>query len=274
MEKIEAEHEYIKDLFDGENLFEIPDFQRPFAWEKDNFEQLIDDIKDALHVNKENFKDFNEFEPYFLGSLIRLQHEENGEYKYLIIDGQQRMVSLVILIAVIRDLMGGDHQNELQSYIYQEPKAIIDQKEQSRVEIRLKERDFFREYILEKGGTLKRNQIDKNSFKSLTEPKKRMITAIDVFKNGFDDDNFEDNGFIKDYVKYLLKKVIMVVITTKSFESAFRLFNVVNARGMPLTNADLLKSVNLGKVPNEQREIYTTFGRILKKKLELKRWKC
>lgn len=257
MEKIEAEHEYIKDLFDGENLFEIPDFQRPFAWEKDNFEQLIDDIKDALHVNKENFKDFNEFEPYFLGSLIRLQHEENGEYKYLIIDGQQRMVSLVILIAVIRDLMGGDHQNELQSYIYQEPKAIIDQKEQSRVEIRLKERDFFREYILEKGGTLKRNQIDKNSFKSLTEPKKRMITAIDVFKNGFDDENFEDNGFIKDYVKYLLKKVIMVVITTKSFESAFRLFNVVNARGMPLTNADLLKSVNLGKVPNEQREIYT-----------------
>lgn len=257
MEKIEAEHEYIKDLFDGENLFEIPDFQRPFAWEKDNFEQLIDDIKDALLVNKENFKDFNEFEPYFLGSLIRLQQEENGDYKYLIIDGQQRLVSLVILIAVIRDLMGEETQNELQSYIYQEPKAIIDQKEQSRVEIRLKERDFFREYILEKGGTLKRNQLDQNSFKALTEPKKRMITAIDVFKDSLNDNGFEDNVFIKDYVKYLLKKVIMVVITTKSFESAFRLFNVVNARGMPLTNADLLKSENLGGVSNEIRDGYT-----------------
>lgn len=257
MEKIEAEHEYIKDLFDGENLFEIPDFQRPFAWEKDNFEQLIDDIKDALHVNKENFRDFNEFEPYFLGSLIRLQQEENGDYKYLIIDGQQRLVSLVILIAVIRDLMGEETQNELQSYIYQEPKAIIDQKEQSRVEIRLKERDFFREYILEKGGTLKRNQLDQNSFKALTEPKKRIITAIDVFKDGLNDNGFQDNVFIKDYVKYLLKKVIMVVITTKSFESAFRLFNVVNARGMPLTNADLLKSENLGGVSNEIRDRYT-----------------
>lgn len=257
MEKIEAEHEYIKDLFDGENLFEIPDFQRPFAWEKDNFEQLIDDIKDALQVNQENYADFNEFEPYFLGSLIRLQHEENGEYKYLIIDGQQRLVSLVILIAVIRDLMSEDTRNQLQSYIYQEPKSIIDQKEQSRVEIRLKERDFFREYILEKEGTLKRNQIDRTTFKSLTEPKKRIITAIDVFKDGFVDNDYEDNGFMKDFVKYLLKKVIMVVITTKSFESAFRLFNVVNARGMPLTNADLLKSVNLGKVPNEHREKYT-----------------
>lgn len=39
MEKIEAEHEYIKDLFDDENLFEIPSYQRPFAWEKENFEQ-------------------------------------------------------------------------------------------------------------------------------------------------------------------------------------------------------------------------------------------
>lgn len=257
MEKIEAEHEYIKDLFNGENLFEIPDFQRPFAWEKDNFEQLIDDIKDALNVNKENFRDFNEFEPYFLGSLIRLQHEENGDYKYLIIDGQQRLVSLVILIAVIRDLMGEEAQNELQSYIYQEPKAIIDQKERSRVEIRLKERNFFKEYILEKGGTLKRNQIDLSIFKSLTEPKKRIITAIDVFQEGLKYNGIIDNQFIKDYIKYLLKKVIMVVITTKSFESAFRLFNVVNARGMPLTNADLLKSVNLGSVPTNQRNKYT-----------------
>ena len=49
----------------------------------------------------------------------------------------------------------------------------------------------------------------------------------------------------------------MVVITTKSLESAFRLFNVVNARGMPLTNADLLKSYNLGKIDKSQIGKYT-----------------
>lgn len=256
MEKIEAEHVYIKDLFDDEKLFKIPDFQRPFAWEKENFEQLIDDIKDAIYVNKENSHEFNDYEPYFLGSLISLQYEEKGEYKYYVIDGQQRIVSLVILIAVIRDLIGDEkNQNELQGFIYQEPKEIIDQMEQSRVEIRYKERDFFREYILMKGGTVKRDEIDKNQFLLLTEPKQRMITAIDTFKEGFEkEDNTE---FIKDYVKYLLKKVIMVVITTRSFDSAFRLFNVVNARGMPLTNADLLKSDNLSKVPDHEREKYT-----------------
>lgn len=258
MDKIEAEHTYIKDLFDNDNLFDIPDYQRPFAWEKDNFEQLMNDIKDSIYVNRENYNEFNDYEPYFLGSLIRLQQNEDGDYKYDIIDGQQRMVSLVILIAVIRDLIEEENQKtELQGYIYQEPKEIIDQKEQSRIEIREKERDFFRKYILEKGGTLKRDQIDENKFKSLTEPKQRIIKAIDVFKKGFENDDYHDEKFIKDYAKYLLKKVIIVVITTRSFESAFRLFNVVNARGMPLTNADLLKSVNLGKVPNEEREKYT-----------------
>jgi len=64
MEKIEAEHKYIKDLFDDENLFEIPSYQRPFAWEKENFEQLVDDIKETIFINMEIFDKFNMFEPY------------------------------------------------------------------------------------------------------------------------------------------------------------------------------------------------------------------
>ncbi|MBU4607008.1 MAG: DUF262 domain-containing protein, partial [Euryarchaeota archaeon] len=66
-----------------------------------------------------------------------------------------------------------------------------------------------------------------------------------------------NQNLLKNFVKYLLKKVILVIITTSSFESAFRLFNVVNARGMPLTNADLLKSVNLGNVSQEDLKKYT-----------------
>lgn len=259
-EKIEAEHVYVKDLFDDENLFEIPDFQRPFAWEKENFEQLIDDIKDALSVNIENYEKFNNYEPYFLGSVIRLQSNEGNQYKYAIIDGQQRMVSLVILIAVIRDIINDNLQGQLQGFIYQEPKEIIDQKEQARIEIRFKERDFFKKYILERGGTLKRNDIEKSSFEVLTEPKQRILTAIDVFKNSLDDYGIADNQeFLKNFSMYLLRKVILVVITTKSFESAFRLFNVVNARGMPLTNADLLKSVNLGNISSSDRAKYTDY---------------
>lgn len=257
MEKIEAEHEYIKDLFDDENLFEIPSYQRPFSWEKENFEQLIDDIKESISLNLENDNKFNKYEPYFLGSIIRLKSEQDdGHYKYSIIDGQQRLMSLVILIAVIRDLINEEQlQKELQGFIYQEPKEIIDRPEQSRIVVRNKERQFFKELILQNEGTLKRNDIDKNDFVKLSEPKQRIIMAIDVFKSKLV--NGENQDLLKNFVKYLLKKVILVVITTSSFESAFRLFNVVNARGMPLTNADLLKSVNLGNVYENDIGKYT-----------------
>ncbi|MBV1730321.1 MAG: DUF262 domain-containing protein, partial [Methanobacterium sp.] len=191
MEKIEAEHEYIKDLFDDENLFEIPSYQRPFAWEKENFEQLIDDIKESISLNNENFDSFNFFEPYFLGSIIRLKSEEDdGHYKYSIIDGQQRLMSLVILIAVIRDLINEENlQKQLHGFIYQEPMEIIDRPEQSRILVRNKERQFFKEMILQNGGTLKRKDIDKNYFEALSEPKQRIIIAIDVFRNKLDNGN-------------------------------------------------------------------------------------
>jgi len=138
------------------------------------------------------------------------------------------MVSLVILIAVIRDLIKEEKiQTELQKFIYQEPKEIIDQPEQSRIIVRKKEREFFKEFILQSGGTLKREKIDKTGFEALSLPKQRILTAIDIFSTNLQNER-NNQDFLKSYAKYLLKKVIMVAITTRSFESAFRLFNVVN----------------------------------------------
>ena len=59
------------------------------------------------------------------------------------------------------------------------------------------------------------------------------------------------------FIKYLLQKVVLVVITTNTFESAFRLFNVINSRGLPLTNSDLLKSENLRVINIERRKDFT-----------------
>ena len=55
----------------------------------------------------------------------------------------------------------------------------------------------------------------------------------------------------------MLQKVVVVVVTTGSLASGFRLFNVINARGMPLSNADLLKSENLRVIPEDSRLKYT-----------------
>jgi uncharacterized protein with ParB-like and HNH nuclease domain len=55
-------------------LFEVPDYQRPFVWEKENFEQLFDDIKSEIDKNQSRYyNDFTSYEPYFLGSIVLYQ---------------------------------------------------------------------------------------------------------------------------------------------------------------------------------------------------------
>ena len=181
-ERIKAGEIYIKDLFGDKYLSEIPNFQRAFAWEKENFELLFGDIKDALQLNQENGKKFDDYEPYFLGSIIlwikRLKEDGSGEYA--IIDGQQRIVSLAILMAVMRDLTNdSDYKTDLQTSIYQKASKAKGRPEKVRIKVREKEEDFFKNHILKEGGT-DIKEIDKYS---LSEPKQHMVEAIEIFKN-------------------------------------------------------------------------------------------
>ena len=277
-EKIKAHEITLKDLFGDKYIFEIPNFQRPFAWEKENFEQLFTDIKDALDLNKENYGNkIEDYEPYFLGSVILWTKDlkDDGSGVYAVIDGQQRLVSLAILIAVMRDYaikvadeisddklkeIFKDFAHDLQSSIYQKASIAKGTPESVRIKMKEKEAEFFKEYVLTEGGTNRINNIDK---KSLTEPKLHMIEAIEIFRDGFKNKKGKiDKELLDRYIQYLLQKVILVAIKTGELASAFRLFNIINARGMPLTNADLLKSENLSAIQKRKCQSIQKYGKI------------
>jgi uncharacterized protein with ParB-like and HNH nuclease domain len=88
---IKAEEKPLSELFSEHYVFKVPIFQRPLSWNRENFEQLVEDIKDSMDLK----------EGHFLGSII-LQRGEGNLYD--LIDGQQRMVALTVLLAVIRDI--------------------------------------------------------------------------------------------------------------------------------------------------------------------------
>lgn len=258
-EMIKAKEYYIKDLLSDKFLFEIPDYQRAYSWTKENLQQLIDDITGSIEVNKEEYGDnFESYEPYFIGSIVLCskEYKDDGWGLYDVIDGQQRLTSIIMLIAAIRDLINNDqYKNVLSSLIYQQPNELMGVKESIRVKVRGKELDFFKKYVLEVGGTEEACTLVEEE---LSEAKVNMVTAINVFRNSFLDENGEVlYEKVNEFIKYILQKVVLVVITTDSFTSAFRLFNVINARGLPLTNADLLKSENLRVINEEVRNKYT-----------------
>ena len=257
-DKVKAKEHYIKDLLNDKFLFDIPDYQRAYSWNKDNLKQLIDDIMDSIGLNKENNNVFEEYEPYFIGSIVLCskEYKDDGSGLYDVIDGQQRLTSIIILIATIRDLTKNEaYKNILSSLIYQKPNELMGIKESIRVRVRGKEAEFFKKYVLTDGGTDLVDEIDENE---ISEAKQNMLNAIRTFKEVFVDENGEVlESKLDEFTKYFLQKVVVVVITTDSFTSAFRLFNVINARGLPLTNADLLKSENLRVISEDKRNIYT-----------------
>ncbi|XZJ11301.1 DUF262 domain-containing protein [Clostridium perfringens] len=258
-EKVKAKEYYIKDLLSNKFLFEIPDYQRAYSWTKENLKQLVEDIWESVELNKaRGNKEFDQYEPYFLGSIVLCskEYKDDGCGIYDVIDGQQRLTSIIMLIAAIRDLIDNEeYKKVLSDLIYQKPNVLMGIKESIRVKARGKEEEFFKKYILTNGGTELVKDLD---MEELSEAKQNMVNAIEVFRDNF----FNENGELleeklNEFIVYLLQKVVLVVITTESFTSAFRLFNVINARGLPLTDSDLLKSENLRVMNPEIRKEYT-----------------
>lgn len=97
MKEFEVESKSIVDIFSSNNIYRIPNYQRPYKWEDEQVEQLFDDIYEAYKNSKHD-----EGENYFLGSIV-VTKQSNDNYEYEVIDGQQRITTLMILFCVLRD---------------------------------------------------------------------------------------------------------------------------------------------------------------------------
>lgn len=152
----------------------------------------------------------------------------------------------------MRDLTTDKKAKEtLRDKIYQEENEFENKSEEVRVLVRERDRDFFQEYILEDEGT-----SGYPSSKKITEPQKKMIKAVQVFRKKLLYDNKIDIKFLNEMIKYVLNNCILVYVKTTNLTSAFRLFSILNDRGMPLTASDLLKSINLGAINKDVNRVH------------------
>lgn len=242
--EIEAKEVTVAKLFSPDFMFRIPIYQRPLSWESDNYDQLFEDIYDAL-INNEN--------QYFLGSII-LQSHESDENEYDLVDGQQRISALAILMAVIRDFTSKDKLREnLTSYLFQEEDEYKEIPKEMRILPWEDLKEMFEKYVYSPGGTKKFIEDFENKRiepKDTQDPLYHLYEAINIFSEKLQE-KLEDPEELDKYVKYLLNQVYLVYIKTKAFTSAFRLFNVLNTRGIPLVTSDILKSENIGEIRDQ-----------------------
>ena len=213
-----------RDLFDGEeDLYKIPRYQRPYSWEEQHINQLIDDLYESWSDDQDS--------PYFLGSVILVKEDDGNRFN--ILDGQQRLTSLTIFYAVFKDHFE-EHLNERNS---------------NRVKGRVIERDLDKARLR----TDKQADLEKSVLKSARlDEENRYTTVAEHIVNRIEEKFNEQTELLNDFFEYVDQNVELIRITSDDLAHAVRLFQTINTRGKDLTVSDLTKSYLLSNLEDEE----------------------
>jgi len=217
--EMEAKECKIQDVLTENKKFIIPSYQRPYSWSVDNAVQLIDDIYKSSQSGEGE---------YFIGSMICIN---KGHNQYEVVDGQQRLTTLSIIVSELKKLIPMQGiKDDLQKRIL--PIDVYsDETDEPRLIVRKKEYNLYKYFILQ---DLKDYKPEKPSDSDLV-----FISNSEVIRFYLKQLSVDN---MKSLAKYILQNVYIVFVQTDDFASSFRLFNVLNSRGLPLSNADLLKN--------------------------------
>jgi uncharacterized protein with ParB-like and HNH nuclease domain len=246
--EIKSDKILVKEIF-STLWFRIPEYQRPYIWSRDQIDDLLDDLTYA-HEEKpdqEYFLGSFVFQAKKAGSVLGQEYDEND-----LLDGQQRMTTLMLIFACVRDLCEDSDVKEIcLSSIFQKGNKIHKVPERTRImfSIRQSVQDFVDEFVKAEGGTNRIADLEQKA-KTKDDPSVRNMASaiIDIRKYLT---NAEVKLDLEGFVTFLCNNVLLIYVSTEKLDDAFRLFTILNNRGVPLRNSDILKSENLGKLTTE-----------------------
>jgi uncharacterized protein with ParB-like and HNH nuclease domain len=240
---IEASEKPVLDIFCDKYLFRIPSYQRPYAWTTEQASELLDDIATAC----DDVGDVANASPYFLGSIVLIKDPQKSEAD--VVDGQQRLTTLTILLCVLRDLSAPRIGAAIHNYICQTGDPIRGTSDVFRLTPRERDADFFRVTIQAEAGTAE--LPDAHQFR---DARARMIENAALFRERLKDVSDERR---RRLTMYIAQRCYLVIVAASDQESAFRIFSVLNSRGLDLSPADVLKAEIIGALPVGKQDAYT-----------------
>ncbi len=246
-ESIEGDAYQLKDILATEfdAYYQIPIYQRPYQWTEENCEKLLDDLLSSYECYKES--------DYFCGSLVFIQPDKDNK-TYDIVDGQQRLSTFILLAKVLATLYSERLDPIIQEYLqesWSDRHEDGEKKKRKRLDFNLvgssakkdfqDALDFLDDLDASKGENSKSNDPSKG--------KNSYLKNAICLKNYLKKKEIED---INDFIQWLYLKVNFITITCSDADKALRIFNVLNARGLPLHAIDVFKVELLKKLAKEK----------------------
>ena len=227
-------------LLEGQQHYVIPLFQRPYSWQRSDWETLWKDIVETYRYNPTG--------GHFLGSIVSKSQPgtPEGVSPYIVIDGQQRLTTLSIIIAALRDrLAKGDRAaGERVADLCLLNKYANDE---YHYKIRPTQVDRAAYFAV----------IDGNCDNADDGEPNLIRQAYDFFFDALGKSADEEDDELLDLARLerlLLDGVEVVSITLEDDDNEYRIFESLNWKGAPLSQADLLRNYFFMRIPADQQQ--------------------
>ena len=241
--KIKGAEYPLAKIFSSDFDYDIPSFQRPYAWTEEETGELFDDLFDF-------YENEGTDEQYFLGSVVLVKEDDKPHAE--VIDGQQRLTTLTILLAAITSKLSGDDRNDFKNYIIEPGRASQGIASKPRLQIRKRDRDFFKKYIQD----MKFDELFALAPEAQdTEAKANIIRNAKLLMDRIHD-NLPSESAIIQFGAFLVQRCLLVAVSTPTEQAAFRIFSVMNSRGMSLLATDIIKADVIGAIPDQKQQEY------------------
>ncbi len=236
------------EIISNGKIYKVPQFQRDYSWEQDNWEDLWNDIL-TIYTEKES---------HYMGSIVL---QKKGDANFQIIDGQQRFATISILsLAIITrikelaekeiDKAANEERVDLliKDYIGQKDSASL--KYSSKLFLNENNDGFYQRSLLHFKPPINERK--------LIHSDKLLWHAYQFFLKRIDDLKFKLNtgeklaSFLKNTIG---KHLLFIQITVEDELNAYTVFETLNSRGVELTSTDLLKNYLFSLVAKSRTDL-------------------
>lgn len=250
----------IRKIFDGDNTYKIPNFQREFSWEKKNYREFLTDLLDSMNITfkEEQGINYNEHADYFFGTILLVGNETNPkvEEPYIVVDGQQRLTTMTIFIAAVKSIIEEMDSSYLTSFsetLLVRYKRRGKELESARLQNKALEpvlpvNILNVSHTRENGLHHLANSESQDWLLESYEEFKKLLGKSSLLKLIFGNAKFYSKINDNEYIQLLesignqLLKSTVIAIYTPDEKSANIIYRNFNSRGVPLTNVDLIKN--------------------------------
>ncbi|EJB55146.1 hypothetical protein HPHPH30_1515 [Helicobacter pylori Hp H-30] len=228
-------------LVDAEYFYQVPDYQRPYVWDKDHLGALIDDLVGSYTNNRED--------EYFCGSIVIAENPKDKRWD--VVDGQQRLTSFIILACTILRLykhrLGQKSKDFIEGSIYDK---YDKEKERLKFLTAQNYNSIFENTVLK--NLEFEDNIKKSEWNKKFDENTYLRNAY-YFKELLNESM--ENGSISDmddFVKWFYEHIALTRIICFEQDSAMQIFQVLNDRGQPLSPIDILKSSLMQEIKQDK----------------------